>query len=480
LGIKDDQNLIITVDPAENGNQLIHIEKKIMIHFCPECNFQMYSKGTYTRYINHPILQNGVRVIFEVKQRRYRCTNPNCGKYVADTFSFFDKYKRNTNIADYLIVEAFRNFNKSARQIAREFNVSDTYALSTFARYVDMKRLPLTQAICIDEVFLNISSKHKYALIIQDFRTGVPIDMVQSRREDVTLPYFAGIPKQERMMVKYLITDMYRPYLNYIDKYFPNALPVIDSFHVIQQINHRINRYIYALQRKYRERDIRQKEDLERKLGHHIQLKESKEVYLLRAFRWLVLKNYSEINYSKRPYFDGKFNCQMYTSDYERELFNLDPNLKKLRDLKEIYVSFNDSYVGRPKAAREALEGIITKYISSEFPMFVELGLMLKDFKEPILNSFTLLERVNKDGIPHTSRLSNGPMESLNRIPKDMKRSARGYRNFDHIRNRFLFSTRRDAPILAFPKSAASVHFYTGVKRGKYHLKKNHRINRLK
>ena len=150
-------------------------------------------------------------------------------------------------------------------------------------------------------------------------------------------------------MVKYLVTDMYKPYLAYIDKYFPNAISVVDAFHVIQQINFRILKYIRSLQRKYRERDIRQNEDLKRRLGRHVKLKESKEVYLLRNYRWLVLKNYATIHYSRKPFFDPKFNAYMYTTDYERELFNLAPVLKEYRDLKELYISFNNErFAGDP------------------------------------------------------------------------------------------------------------------------------------
>lgn len=72
------------------------------------------------------------------------------------------------------------------------------------------------------------------------------------------------------------------------------------------------------------------------------------------------------------------------------------------------------------------------------------------------------------------SRLSNGPIESLNRIPKDMKRGARGYRNFEHIRQRFLFSTRSDSAVRAIPKSLDEVKFKTNIMRGPY-LKKAHR-----
>ena len=177
LGIED-SDLIVHCNPASDCRQVIHIEKILVPHYCPECNFKMHSKGVYTRILNHPIRQGNIQVIFKVKQRRWRCTNPECDYVETDSFSFFERYRGNTNLADYLIVESFRDFNLSARQIAQRHHVSDTYALLTFAKYVDMKRLPLTSAICIDEVKLDISSKYKYVLIIQDFRTGEPIDMV--------------------------------------------------------------------------------------------------------------------------------------------------------------------------------------------------------------------------------------------------------------------------------------------------------------
>lgn len=45
-------------------------------------------------------------------------------------------------------------------------------------------------------------------------------------------------------------------------------------------------------------------------------------------------------------------------------------------------------------------------------------------------------------GDKYKSRLSNGPMESLNRKAKVLKRLCRGFSNFEHLRNRFLFAAR--------------------------------------
>lgn len=85
---------------------------------------------------------------------------------------------------------------------------------NVFNRYVKLDRLTLTDAISIDEVFLDMDEHCKYALVIQDFHTGDPIDLLRSRRSNVTEPYFTSIPTEERFAVKYLISDMYNPYIS--------------------------------------------------------------------------------------------------------------------------------------------------------------------------------------------------------------------------------------------------------------------------
>ena len=57
-----------------------------------------------------------------------------------------------------------------------------------------------------------------------------------------------------------------------------------------------------------------------------------------------------------------------------------------------------------------------------------------------------MISREGPGGL-YDSRLSNGPIESMNRKVKDLKRSGRGFRNFEHLRNRFLFATRKQPVI---------------------------------
>ena len=221
----------------------------------PICGFRMHSRGIKTRTINHPVLQDSYKLVLKLKQRRWRCTNPHCLYTTNESFNFVDKRKRNTNAADMLIINAFRDLSASASSIAEKFHVSDTYVLDTFDRYVKMDRLELTDIISIDEVFLDLDPDCKYALVIQDFYTGNPIDLLSSRRTNSTEPYFMDIPRQERASVKYLITDMYNPYIQWVSRYFPNAVPVVDSFHVIQWITHKLDMYIRDLIRSFKKRD---------------------------------------------------------------------------------------------------------------------------------------------------------------------------------------------------------------------------------
>ena len=439
----EDSSLNITDVTISGNKKIVTLETVPTVHHCPVCNFRMHSRGIKTRTINHPILQDTYQLVIKLKQRRWRCTNPICQYETNETFNFVHKYRRNSNATDLLIVNSFRDLSNTAVKIAETFKTSDTHVLEVFDNYVKMDRLPLSDAICIDEVYLDMDQHCKYVLVIQDFHTGQTIDMLHSRRNNVTEPYFASIPKEERFAVKYLISDMYNPYIAYTSKYFPNAVSVVDSFHVIQWLNRSLENFLRGLLREYRNRDeaarIAKEQETGRPVSHHM----SDEVYILSKYNWFLLKSSSNIEYHTDTRIDRHFRYYMNTYDYERMFFDLHPNLKTYRDLKELYVRFNNRNAGKPSQAAVELDDLIKTYALSEHEIFREFALLLYKHKEYIINSFIMTERVGKGNV-YESRLSNGPIESLNRKAKDLKRSGRGYRNFEHLRNRFLFATRND------------------------------------
>ena len=442
----EDPDIIISETSIQGQVKTITLETKPGAHFCPSCGLRMYSRGVKERTINHPVLQDGYSLILILKQRRWRCTNPECRYDIAESFKFVSRNRRTTNASDMLIVEAYKNLMETSASIAKRFHVSDSHVHEVFDRYVKLDRLPLTDAISVDEVYIDADKDCHYALIIQDFHTGDPIDMLRSRRNGVTEPYFASLPVEERNQVKYLISDMYNPYIAYVDKYFPNAVPVVDSFHVIQWIIRSIDAYIRQLLKKFRQRDSELQEKLSLEQQRTVSLPVSNEVYLLQKYRWLILSNQSGITYHSDPRMDSHYHSLMNTYDYERALFSIDPNLQEFREAKEKYVLFNSRNGGDPIRARTELHELIQEYESSHHEIFRTFAELLKKYEDPIINSFIMVEKVGKGNI-YNARLSNGPIESINRKVKDLKRLGRGFSNFDHFRNRFLYATR-SAPVL--------------------------------
>ena len=442
----EDSDIFISDISIQGTTKTLTLETKLYSHYCPSCGFRMHSKGIKNRTIKHPILQDNYELILILKQRRWKCTNPECNYDISDTFKFVNKRRRTTNASDMLIVYAYRDLMETSASIANRFHISDTHVHEVFDRYVKMDRLPLTDAICIDEVYLDMDEYCKYALVIQDFHTGDPIDLLRSRRVNVTEPYFVSIPTEERNAVKYLISDMYNQYISYVDKYFPNAVPVVDSFHVIQWITRMIDNYIRQLLKKFRQRDRELEDQLSYEQQKPVSLPPSDEVYLLQKYRWLILASQSNIKYHSEPRMDSHFHCLMNTFDYEDALFRIDPKLKDFRDLKETYLQFNSRNAGNPIKAREEISDLISMYQSCEHEIFRDFGDLLEKYEDYIINSFIMVEK-HGFGEVYNSRLSNGPIESINRKVKDLKRLGRGFRNFEHFRNRFLYATRQN-PVL--------------------------------
>ncbi len=454
----EDTDIIVSNIKVEGTQKFITLETAVTPHYCPSCGFRMHSRGIKSRKISHPILQDGYELILHLKQRRWRCTNPECLYESNESFRFVNRSRRSTNATDMMIILSFKDLNETAASIAKKYKTSDTHVLEVFDRYVKLDRLPLSDIISVDEVYLDMDDNCKYALVIQDFYTGNPIDILRSRRTKITEPYFVSIPPEERNKVKYLLSDMYNPYISFVDKYFPNAVPVVDSFHVIQWVIHMIDMYIRQLERGFRQRDREKEEKLSAEQGRPVSLPLSDELYLLRKFRWLILSNKDNITYHIDLRMDKHFRYLMNTYDYESKLFAIDSRLKTLRDYKEMYVTFNSRNAGNPTNATKEIDDLINTYYYSGDSIFVDFAALLSKYKEPIINSFVMVQKHGAGGL-YDSRLSNGPIESLNRKIKDLKRLGRGYLNFEHFRNRFLYATR-DNPILDGTTNNTQVQYY--------------------
>lgn len=454
LGLKDENLKIIDYSEEENIRKVC-VEKEITEHYCPLCHSRMHSKGITRRNIKHQIFQDGYRLELTLLQRRCKCTNDSCNYCENDSFSFIGKHKQTPTLIQFQICKEMKNPNNTAVDIGKMFGMSSVTVTNYFMQFVDCKRLPLPKILCVDEVFLNIDSNHKYALVLMDFETGNIVDIVISRRKEDTQRYFSNIPLKERKTVKFLICDMYNPYINYTKNYFYNSVAIVDYFHVISWLNRSINNYINQVKKRLQKRD----EQLIKQRNIIIDNPpDSKEVYLLKNYKFFLLKNTDSIKYYDEMKYNSKLSGYVNTHILEELFFKIDKRFMRIRNLKNIYSDFNSRNTGKDKDEIKCeLEEIIDIYIKSKDSIFTEFASLLINYKQEIINSFFCIEK-EIDGKIKLRRLSNGPIESFNRLPKDLKRTARGFKNFDYIRNRILWIVRDNQPMLAVPKTLDEIH----------------------
>ena len=134
-------------------------------------------------------------------------------------------------------------------------------------------------------------------------------------------------------------------------RYFPNAVSVVDSFHVMQWLIHSLDIFLRSLQKEYKARDESRKQIHYSKYGYKKRTPISDEVYLLKKYRWLLLSNQDNLEYRLEPRYDKHFRYFINTFGYEEKFLALHPYIKDFRDLKEEYVRFNSRNAGNPLKA---------------------------------------------------------------------------------------------------------------------------------
>lgn len=471
LSLTDDSAVVTDVVDSDTA-LIVFIEKADTEQFCEICGERMQSKGPRTRTVNHPVFQDGRTLTLIVKSRKWWCLH--CNLYGYDQFRFLEKFKRNSKIVPLLILDKMKDLNNTAVSIARELNVSDTYVHEVFMQYVDLQRLPLCTVLSIDEVHLRFDDNDLYALVLMNWETGEIIDILPNRYKKTIEKYLRTISREERDIVKYLVSDMYDTYTSLAGTWFRNAVSVIDCFHHTSPIIKKIESYIFSVRKRYQERDREKlKEENYRNNRNHKTRKDSPEVHLLKTRDYFLLKNYDDISFE--PYFrepNGHHGGYwVYPRDLEKKFMALDDKFYRIRELKEKYIRFTRNHVNDMEGAAKELDELIREYSSCEISMFREFAITLRDHKAGIIASFNYLRAERSDANHELlRRISSGPMESYNNFPKDLKRVSNGVTNFRYTRNRLLWASRKNPEMLAVPRSREEVHT-EGKKRGPYRKK---------
>lgn len=437
----DPENSRETYDSSNSNHTIIaHLLKQDEV-ICPLCGVvnEVTIVGSRSQLIKYSTAIED-NIIIKLYRREYQCKG--CSHRFKEKNPFADVKHQISMNKDYKILESLKSIKATYTEVAKQFNVSPTYVSNLFDRKVHVERLPLSEVICVDEVYSKKLSYHHYCFVIYNPKERKIIDVLDSRRIDGLEQYFSKIPKEEREKVKYFSMDLYNNYRLIAQKWLPNALICADSFHVIKNLS----QFFHQIRIRI--------------MKHYSYLKDDNDMHywFFKKYFKLLTIDQSKLNYKK--HLVKKTGQLMSSNLIVEEMLELDPELKLAYELLHEYRLFNSKATEANCA--EWFDKLVLKFKESKIDEYVQAWKLLLNWRKEILNSFKKLGDY---------RVSNGPMERANRDIKTLFRSSFGSRNFTRMRNRIMYSINQDCAILYPGKNKTNKYKYE--KRGKYKKKEN-------
>lgn len=379
------QGIDVVYSNVNNGIFQVFATSIFNFAVCPYCGMITYTvhDKRYGSYKHLPIWKMDTVIILEKKRYLCSCTPE---RPFDENFNFIRKYSRNTiQYEKYIFTLAHKNTIKNVSKIAC---LSEGVCQRIFNHYAkehlaNCKPEPL-RLLGIDD----IASKkgHNYDTVIYNQETGNVVAIFSGRRKEDVSSYLESLPIELRQGIEAVSMDMSKSYCNSVLESLPNAKPVIDRFHISQNLHNCVD-------------------DARKHIQNHIRKYGNKdEVFKI---RWGILKNIEDVSSNEHE------NLMLAFAKY--------PKLEQLHYLKEEFRTF---------------WGLTTKEDASSFLDFYKN--LVEEYDIPELKKFS---KTLNNWEPYILNyydypISNGITEGNNHKVKNIKRRACGYRNRDNWETR--------------------------------------------
>ena len=385
--------------------------------YCPECGCinenTIIKNGTKKSLIKIPKVSE-LNSYLELEKQRCKCKNCN-KRFTAKTniVEFRCRISNNTKIS----INNYTSKTITHKDIAWIHNVSNMTVGRINNKVYDGKKLYkhyLPECMCFDEFTYK---KRVMAFNICDAKNGKTFDLVEDRKLEKLIKYFRYYSKECREKVKFIVIDMYTPYISLIKECFPNAKIIIDTFHIVQLISRSLNKTRIKIMR------------------------ENKENYrkFKRYWRLILTSRFDlDCSYWKKYLCFKNLMTEVDILDY---LLNLSPELTASYNLyQNILYAIQTKNYNLLETTLNHDYGSISKYMKTSVNT-------LKEFLPYIKNTLE-------------NPYNNGVMERNNNTCKLIKRIAFGFRNFKNFKARILIATnyfRKLKEVMNFHSSTLNV-----------------------
>ena len=309
---------------------------------------------------------------------------------------------------------------RSEKDIAIDNNVSPNTVERVIDSYYELDnkvyKHTLPHVLSFDEFKSVKSADGAMSFQVCNGKNGKIIDIVENRKLNNLMKYFSRYSRESRMNVKVIVIDMYTPYISLIKTMFPNALIVIDKFHLIELISRSLNKTRINL------------------------MKKNNENYNKFKRYWKnILKSRFELNCSKWKKYPC-FKNLTTEQDIVDYLVELDPQLEETYQIYQdlLYAFQNNNLVVLETTLNKKYNNI-SEYMKTSLKT-------IKGYINYIKNTFT-------------TGYHNGYVEGNNNFIKVLKRIAFGFRSFTRFKARIMickgliYPKEKEAENLSFSTS---------------------------
>ena len=409
LNIKDEniyfyENCFKIVNIKGTDTKVFHGYLTYTPEYCPKCgcvnrSFDDIIKWNWKRNckIKIPKACNFNTLLILDKQRFY-CKN--CHKTFIATTNVVDFHKQISNDTNLNIkLELMKK--GSEKDIAKRNNVSSNHVNRILNEISEDKLVKnygtLPEIMGIDEFKATKDTTSKMAFIIVDQNKHNIFDINNSRLSLDIEKYFRRYSKQERDRVKFITMDLYNPYYILMNKLFKNATLIADRFHIILQLRNALDNTRIKLCNK-----------------------SNPNYKKLKKYWKLILKNEDELDDSIKKY-NKHFKKEMTQKEIVTYLINTN---NTLYNDYQVYQGIIKSFDKRDKAI---YLNIVNNNVHNK-------NISVKMRKA--LRTFNTMEKYILNALKY--EYSNGIVEGINNVIKQIKHAACGYKRFNHLKARVM------------------------------------------
>lgn len=182
----------------------------------------------------------GIPVLFAYRMRRLNC--PKCGIRVESV-----PWAKGKSPVTYSLAFFLASWAKDLpwQTVAERFHVGWRTVYASVKWVVDWglthRNLEGIEAIGVDEI--HVGQKGKFFTLVYEIgqNTRRLLYVARERKEESLRPFFSTLGHRLCENIRYVCTDMWKPYLTVIKESIPDALNILDRFHIMSHINEAIN-----------------------------------------------------------------------------------------------------------------------------------------------------------------------------------------------------------------------------------------------